>query len=304
MRIRDRRARSLPVLAAAGLAAVAALLGGCGTAPASSQPPRTSGTTPAAGTRAEALALAQRLVSQLVLPSGARTTHLPSLPPPLRPPWGSVAGSADTGRLITAPQTIAAVRAFMLAHPPSGAGTTATGRQTGPAGLIAQDVYFDLRTLPPGINDASLAITLVPQPNRATLIAAYAHVTWFPARTATEHLTVADFRSVTISAFVLSPRPHHATRTFTSPSVIADLAGFLNGLRAAPDVTTSCPGHATSYQLRFSPVPGRVREVVALAAGCGSIQVSTDAILQPSLSDPHNAMTAMAGKLLHLSTAA
>ena len=49
------------------------------------------------------------------------------------------------GRLIAAPQTIAAVRAFMLAHPPSGVGTTATGRQTGPAGPVAQDVYFGLR---------------------------------------------------------------------------------------------------------------------------------------------------------------
>ena len=300
MRIRGRRARSLPVLAAAGLAAVTVLLGGCGTVPTSSQQPRTSGTTPAAGTRAEALALAQRLVSRLVLPSGARTTRLPSLPPPLRPPWGSVAGSADMGRLIAAPQTIAAVRAFMLAHPPSGVGTTATGRQTGPAGPIAQDVYFGLRTLPPGISDASLAITLVPQSNRATLIAAYARVTWFPARTTTEHLAAADFRSVSVSALVLSPRPHHVTRTFTSASVIADLTGLLNGLQAAPDVTTSCPGHATSYQLRFSPTQGRVSEVVASTTGCGSIQVFTGAIPQPSLSDPHNALTAMAGKLLHV----
>jgi hypothetical protein len=192
----------------------------------------------------------------------------------------------------------------MLAHPPNGVGATATGRQTGPAGPIAQDVYFDLRTLPPGIDDASLAITLVPQPNRATLIAAYAHVTWFPARTTTEHLTAADFRSVTVSALELDPRPHRVTRTFTSASVIANLAGFLNSLQAAPDVTTSCPGHATSYQLRFGPVQGQVPKVVALATGCGFIQVSTGAIPQPSLSDPHNALTAMAAKLLHINTAA
>lgn len=305
MRSSDRRVRSFPVLCAAGLMVAAALLAGCGTVSASSPATRASGTgAPPAGTRAQARALAQRLVSQLVLPSGAHTAHLTSLPPPLRPPWGSAAGSADTSRVITAPQAIAAVRAFVLAHPPSGVSTTATGRQNGPDGPIAQDVYFGLSSLPPGIYGASLVVALVPQSGQATLIAAYAHVTWFPARTTAEHLTAADFRSVTISAFVLDPRPHHVTRTFTSAAAVAGLTRFLNGLQAAPDVVTSCPGHVVGYQLKFSPAQERVPEVAASAAGCGSVTFLTGAVPQPALSDPHNALAAMAGKLLHISTAA
>jgi hypothetical protein len=298
-----RGAPSPLIVAVAGLAAIAAFLGGCGAAPANSPvAPRLNGkTAPSAGTHAEALALAQQLVSGLVLPSGAQPAHLPALPLPLRPPWGTAAGSADAGRFTTAPQPIAAVRAFVLAHAPKGAHTTATGQQSGPAGLVAQDVYFDLRSLPPGIDDAALAIAFVPRSDRTTLIAAYAHVTWFPARTTTEHLTAPDFRSVTVSARLLNPKPHDVTRTFTSSAIIASLADVLNSLHAAPNVATTCPGLAESYQLRFSPRDRGAPEVTASTAGCADVQVTTGMIPQPTLWDPHNALSVIAAKMLHIS---
>jgi len=202
------------------------------------------------------------------------------------------------------PQTLAAVQAFLLAHAPSGVGTTATGKQNGPGGLIAQNVYFDLKTLPPGIHDAALAIALVPRSDRTTLIAAYAHVTWFPARTTAEHLTAADFRSVTVSALVLNPRLHRVARTFTSAAVIASLASFLNGFQAAPDAATSCPGDAPSYQLRFSPIEGRTPEVIASTAGCGFVPVATGAVPQSVLWDPSNSLAVTAGQVLNISAAA
>jgi hypothetical protein len=298
-----RGAPSQLVVAAAGLAATAALLAGCGAAPADSPvAPRLNGkTAPPAGTHGEAVTLAQQLVSGLVLPSGAQPAHLLALPLPLRPPWGPAAGSADAVRLTMALQPIAAVRAFVLAHAPKGAHTTATGQQSGPAGLVAQDVYFDLRSLPPGIDDAALAIALVPRSARTTLIAAYAHVTWFPARTITEQLTVPDFRSVTVSARLLNPRPHDVTRTFTSSAIIASLADVLNSLHAAPKVATTCPGLAASYELRFSPRERVAPEVIASTAGCADVQVTTGVIPQPTLWDPHNALSVIAAKMLHIS---
>lgn len=300
-----RGAGSPLVVAVVALVAITALLSGCGAAPTdSSVTSRLNDTTaPPAGTHAEALALAQQLVSGLVLPSGAQTTHQQRLPLPLQPPWGPAAGSADAGRVITAPQAIAEMRAFVLAHAPAGTHTTATGQQSGAAGLIAQDVYFDLRILPPGIADAALAIALVPRSDRTTLIAAYAHVTWFPARTTTEHLLAPSFRSVTVSARLLNPTPHDVTRTFSSAAIIANLASVLNSLQAAPDAATSCPASAASYQLRFSPRDQAASEVVASTVGCEAVQIATGVIPQPALWDPHNALSVMAAKMLDIGTA-
>jgi len=280
--VRDicRGARSPWVVAVVALMAITALVSSCGTGPTdSSVTSRLNDTTaPPAGTHAEALAVAQQLVWGLVLPSGAQTTHQQRLPLPLQPPWGRAAGSADAGRVIMAPQAIAEVRAFVLAHAPAGTHTTATGQQSGTAGLIAQDVYFGLRTLPPGIAEATLAIALVPRSDRTTFIAAYAHVMWFPARTTTEHLLAPSFRSVTVSARLFNPTLHDVTHTFSSAAIIAKLASVLNSLQAAPDATTLCPNSAASYQLRFSPRDQAASEVVVSTAGCEAVQVTTGVI--------------------------
>jgi hypothetical protein len=100
----------------------------------------------------------------------------------------------------------------------------------------------------------------------------------------------------------MTPRLHDVTRTFTSSAIIATLADLLNNLQAAPDVAMSCPNAEASYQLRFSPRDRGAPEVVASTAGCEDVHVTTGAIPQPALRDPDNALSAMAGKLLHIST--
>jgi hypothetical protein len=96
------------------------------------------------------VALARQLLAELALPPGARAIKLSSVPGPARPPWSTAAGSVDAGRLIAARQTMADVRAFLLRHGQDGASITATGHEDGPAGLIAQYLYFDLAPLPSG----------------------------------------------------------------------------------------------------------------------------------------------------------
>lgn len=53
-----------------------------------------------------------------------------------------------------------------------------------------------------------------------TLIRADASVSWFPPRSVAEQLTAARFRSVTVTATEMFPRPRALTRTVTSPVVI------------------------------------------------------------------------------------
>jgi hypothetical protein len=103
-------------------------------------------------------------------------------------------------------------------------------------------------------------------------MATYAHVTRFPVRITTEYLIAPGFRSVTISALLLNPRPHDVTRMFTSSAIIASLADILNSLQAAPDVTTSCLNPVVSYQLKFSPRDRRASEVIASTAGCEGVE--------------------------------
>jgi hypothetical protein len=292
-------------LAAAGLAV--AVLAGCATPAATSAPaatstavPLTSVNTPAGGAPAQAVALARQLLAQLALPPGAQAIKLSSVPPPARPPWSTAAGSVDAGRLIAARQTMADVRAFLLRHDSDGASFTATGHENGPAGLIAQYLYYDLTLPPSGIDEEDLSIGIMPRPSGGTLIAAYDRVTWFPARTATEHLKATDFRSVTVSALFFNFRPHRLTRTVTSAAIIAGLASLLNGLQAAPDTTMSCPAMTASYQLSFNPVEEQAPPVVVSTGICDFVQVAIRGISQPALFDEPGAVTAQARQLLHL----
>jgi hypothetical protein len=303
MRGTGRVRLSLP-LAAAGLAVT--VLAGCATPAATSTPaapstavPVTSVSTPAGGAPPQAVALARQLLAQLALPPGARAIKLSPVPLPARSPWSTAAGSVDAGRLIAVRQTMADVRAFLLRHGPDGASAPATGREWGPAGLIAQDLYFDL-TPPSGIDEVDLDIAMMPRPPGGTLIAAYDRVTWFPARTVAEHLNARDFRSVTVSALFLNPRPHRLTRTVTSATIIASLASLLNGLQAAPDTSMSCPAMTASYQLSFNPAEKKASPVVVSTGTCDIVQIAVREISQPALVDEPGAVTAQARQLLHL----
>jgi hypothetical protein len=295
---------------AAGLTAAvltAAVLAGCASPAATSTPgatstavPLTNVSTPAGGAPAQAVGLARQLLDELALPPGVRAIKLPSVPGPARPPWSTAAGSVDAGRLMTARQAMADVRAFLLRHWQVGASVTATGHEDGQTGLIAQYLYFDLTPPPSGIDEEDLSIVMMPRPAGGTLIAAYDRVTWFPARTATEHLDARDLRSVTVSALFLNPRPHRLTRTVTSATIIAGLASLLNGLQAAPDTAMSCPAMTASYKLSFDPVEKQAPPVVVSTGICDFVQVAILGISQPALFDEPGAVTAEARQLLRL----
>src|SRR5262249_3981220 len=166
------RAGTMRVIAA-GLA-VMAILAGCGSVPY--RPAAAGGQTgtrtgmasahtrtgvPPAGTRAGARALAQRLLSELVLPAGTR--RLPARPVPSalsQPAQGLGMAASGTGvdlyRLFRLPMSMGAAQQFERAHPPAGLRFSETGwaSQLGvhTEAMLAAD--GPPRAVPPGIDPA------------------------------------------------------------------------------------------------------------------------------------------------------
>jgi hypothetical protein len=296
---------ALSWLAAAGAAVVtvAVPLVGCGTDPVSTGATNSTHPGPQPGGRAEAETFARQVMTQLALPPRTQPAQPSALPASLRDPWAGPAGSApagsvDLGRVYAARQTPEDTEAFLLSHPPSGAGSPGTGQENGPHEITELYLYFQVSSLPDGINDAEVMMLMVPREAASTLLATYIHVSWFPSRTAAEHLDSADFDAVSVHALLLNRKPHNVERTFGSPADIAELAGLLNGLAAAPGTAHTCPASLASYQISFEPRTVQHAGVAVTTTGCNSVTVTTGGVPQPALLDPRNALAATAARML------
>jgi hypothetical protein len=290
--------------AAAAVMTVAIMLAGCGTDTGHTGAAAESGSAgPQAGSRAQAEAFARQLTARLVFPPGTQPARLSPVPASLRDPWADPAGSAlagavNLGRLDAVALKPAAAEAFLLTHTPRGALSPGTGQQNGSRGITERYLYFQLGSLPRGINDAEVMMLMVPRGAASTLVATYVHVIWFPHRTAAEYLAAADFSAVSVKAVKLNPKPHDTTRTFRSPADIARLAGVLNGFAAAPATAHTCPASDASYQITFQPRAAERPAVVATTFGCYGATVTVGGVPQPALLDPRNTLPATAASLL------
>lgn len=299
-----RAARRLAVAVAAVVSAVV-LLAGCGTDPGSTGAAGSGHAGPQAGSRAQAEAFAGHVIAGLVLPPGARPARLSPLPAALRDPWGGpagsgAAGSVDRGRVDAVSLTPAAAEAFMLTHAPRGAGNAGTGQEKGSRGIIERYLYFQLGSLPKGIDSAEVQVLMVRRDAASTMIATYVHVAWFPSRTAAEHLDAAGFGAVSVRAIVTNPKPRDVTRTFRSPADVAMLAGLLNGFAAAPKTARTCLSSSASFQVTFEPRAAQQAGVTVITYGCNSATITVGGVPQPALLDPRNALATAAGRLLGL----
>src|SRR5215469_1078837 len=151
----------VPVRAGLVLAAVA-LLAACGSvaAPIVSGPHVHPGGTrlvlaspgPPAGSRAEAVTLARRMLSRLRMPAGARRLP-PPVPRPLREPdlWAGAAAALDLHQLFELRQPVGAVAAGLMAHVPAGMSLGSTGALVEPAGVASREVGYAARQVPAGV---------------------------------------------------------------------------------------------------------------------------------------------------------
>jgi hypothetical protein len=283
--------------------ALAAMLAGCGTA---ASRPAAQATGPAAtrapaGSRAAAVTLARQMLSRLVVPAGSQAAHPSPVPPPLSVSSAGGVGphTVELHRFVLVREPAAAVQSFLLAHVPAGMGWAGDGLAPGTTNTVTVLwVAYSPRSLASGLTNAELGTAALPSAGGDTLIRADASVSWFPPRSAAEQLTATSFRSVTVTATEVIPRPLTVTRTFTSPAVIGRLVTVADSLPATPypDVAgMKCLGAATVYRLEF--IPG----VVVHAGGCGGDAITVNGKDQPRLWD-QGALTAAARQLLHLTT--
>jgi hypothetical protein len=92
---------------------------------------------------------------------------------------------------------------------------------------------------------------------RGSLMRVDAYVSWYPSRTAAEHIDAINYRAVAVTARVRLRRTVIRTfrRTFTRRPAVAMMAAIVNRLSARPDVVRLCPltSSAPTYSLVFTP---------------------------------------------------
>jgi hypothetical protein len=288
-------------------AAAAVLIAGCARAPSGGLPPRerpaveqvqepAGGPLPPTGSRSQARAYAEALLSRLVLPPGAREIRPRGLPQMLPQPDIASGGThrADVRRLFSLRQPMPAVQAFLEARVPAGTRAssyslspaadpgppTPGGRTADPGSATGESMSFQPDSLPAGIYFAELSTAVVPGANGGSLLRADAAVIWYPRRSTADHVDAARFRAVRISAALLNPRVQTVTRTFTSDAVIGRLARMLNGMPAAPYQPPNCPMIVATFRLTFVPAALAASRVAVAPTGCLTVQVAVGGVDQ------------------------
>ena len=291
----------------AGAVAAVVLVSGCGTAVAAAGHGAAAQTAsagrvivnhgPAAGTRAQATAIARRLLAVLPLPAGTRDAGRRPVPQGMSAPAAPPGDWLVLTRLLVAPGSPGQLKAYLLAHAPRGATVSFFASQTFGEPEVT-GITFDLPG-PRGIETAELGFQLQRLSSASTLVYADAFVIWYPPRSAAEQLTASDFRAVTVTANTVSPgapNARHISRTFTQRAVIARLAEFVDGLPAAPYYAVPCP-LMSSYSLRFAATPHHASVVVS-SLSCVADAVTAGGVDQPPLWDSPPRLAVLARQLL------
>jgi hypothetical protein len=286
------------VLAAASL--VAASLAGCGTvrmSPVGDPSARSGATTsapgipaPPAGSRAEATALAEKLLSRLRLPAGTRRLPSTPAPPYLSQPASEPVDSAvlDEHRFFAVVRPPAALSDYLVAHVPDGMTSLGTSQSSGPGQPTTLGVgYYLARPVPAGIYSAQVDLTMVPDGSGGSLLRADAQVIWYPSRTAAEYVDPARYHVLTMTVTVDGRKVHTIHKVVTSQADITRLAEALDRSPAEPPVAINCPAIFVTYQLALS-VSRHSRPVVMIwtnSISCGGTAITVNGRPQPGLAD-------------------
>jgi hypothetical protein len=256
---------------------------------------------PPAGSRAEAVTLARRMLSRLRLPAGARRLPLVPVPRPVSGPglWAGAAAALDLHQLFELRQPMAAVAASLAARAPAGMSLASTGGLAGPAGVTSREVGYMPRSVPAGVYMAQLVLTVAPARSGGSLVRADAQVIWFPPRTAAEYIDPKGYHVLAITVMIAGPRRHTVDKVVTSQAVITRLADALDRSPVQPVQVPNCPAIFAYYRLAFAVSrhgrPGVV--VLATRGPCGGAQIRVGGRRQPPLEDA-GTVVAMADRLL------
>jgi hypothetical protein len=225
-----------------------------------------------AGNQARTYALG--LLAKLKLPDKTQQATWPAQPDRLAQPslpyWPTYAVTAQTLYRTTA--STESVDQFLTTHVPTGMRL----RWTYPPYINGNSSnLLDVpEHLPQSIAHANLAVVVIPR-GSGSLIRAEVQVVWYPPRTAVEYIYPDRYWSVTVTVPVASTTSRGATvtRTFTSRSVIGQLATLLNRLPGMLPLAFSCPMMTSGlppspYRIVFTPRSRRWPTIAASPAGC------------------------------------
>lgn len=299
---RRRSTGAVTMAALTGAAAALAMVAGCGTAPAgepgaaphpASRAPssRTAHAGPVAGSAKQAQRLAAGLLSHLRLPAGSHRV-------PWHPPSGlgqteipMAAHQADVRELWRVPAPMTVLAGYIRAHRPAGLPFQGFGQASSGGQVFSETTTFALRPVPAGVQSAQLTLEITPAGHDRSMLRADGEVTWYPPRPAGEYLVASRFHEVTVAAGLLNPAPHIVRRSFTSRSVIARLARFLNSLPATPGGLMGCPMVSATYAVTFRHAAGGRPYLTASASACGTVGIVVNGLAQPGLADPNAVIT-------------
>jgi hypothetical protein len=286
-------------IATAVVLVAAAALTACGTtaAPRAGGPdPHPVGTRsvqadpgPAAGSRAEATALARQLLSRLRLQAGVRRLPATPLPAPVRNASAAPAGPdhLDLQQLFATAQPMNALAGALAAHVPAGLSLGGTGSAWDRDVETMREVEYAPRSVPASIYSARLVLTVVPAASGRSLLLADAQVIWYPPRTAAEYIDPARYHALTVTVTLYGRSVRTIHRVVTSQAVITRLAEALNRSQAEPPVAFGCPLIFAEYRLALS-VSARTGPVVVITTNewaCGGSGITVDGQAQPPLAD-------------------
>jgi hypothetical protein len=232
------------------------------------------------GPEGDARALAQQMLDTLALPPGARMqtpSPMSAGPGPLGPSTQVVLSARW---FVSAPTNT--VAPFIEKHRPGQ--LLGSGRGTGPGNT--RSVYWMLKSLPPGIAQADMNVTVRDAPG-GSVVDATARVTWYPVRPASEAIPARD------KVAIIDQYPKNQHKVVTEPAEVAKLVAAFNASHLLLDAPHSCPlippGSERDdrlYMLRFAPAPGAPADVVVNvpAHGCRDAEVTVNGQPQPKLS--------------------
>ena len=188
------------------------------------------------------------------------------------------------------------VAAALAAKVPARMTLASTGGGGGHAGPTSAEVSYTPRSVPAGVNEAQLVLTVVPSTSGGSLVRADAQVILYPPRTAAEYIDPARYHVLTVTVTIGdATREHTIRKVVTSPAVITRLAGVLDRSQVNPTATISCPISFAGYRLAFAVSPHSVPAVVVTATRwpCEGARVSADGRMQPSLQDDAGVVAAV-----------
>jgi hypothetical protein len=277
-----------------GVAAGLVGLAGCGTAAqlpgaAARSPAATAArkpVNPAAWAKAQARALARRMLAAQSLPPGARAVAAAGVPAPVpvaAQTIGAPGSLIEVGRLYLASGTEQAIIGYLRGHTPAGVSNTSFGSD-GADGRTTRFVSYFEKSTPDGVDSAMLVASMLPDPRGGTLLRVDAEVVWCLPRTAAEHVNPAGYRAVVIAVHPFPPRPAVRAKTFTARSVIAKLARMLNVMHTVGGTLYSCPVFSEGYRLVFEPRSPSAKKLVVTEVACGFLDVAVGTAAQPALS--------------------